>query len=450
MKDKEPKKAKLPLKKANDFDEWVVENSNKKSTLEDEAEDKKDEDRKTEAKKVTDNKVEATHKNSKIKKSSLAFLIFGILFLIGGAGALAASFLIHKESGFVAVFPEIPSSKTADTGIYSRLTGLALASEAEVTAPTYCIQTPNGMDGARPQAGLNEAGVVFEAIAEAGITRFAAIYQNPASAVIGPIRSLRLYYLQWDTPFDCTIVHAGGAPDALQAVSRGYKDLTENYSYMYRGTRGERRWNNLFTTSSYLSKMNSDRGYGGSDIKGFTRMTPAESLVSRVDALAEEKLVIYQPSSGKTSSLNPKAINIAINFGGIASFNVRYNYNADNNNYLRSYATGYSHDIYACPAGDLGEKNPESECQLTQLAPSVIVAMIVPEKKASDNYHEDITTVGSGEAYVFQNGIAIKGTWKKDSVADQIRFYDESGVEIALAPGQTFVEAVPTYGSIEY
>ena len=76
--------------------------------------------------------------------------------------------------------------------------------------------------------------------------------------------------------------------------------------------------------------------------------------------------------------------------------------------------------------------------------------MIVPEKKASDNYHEDITTVGSGEAYVFQNGIAIKGTWKKDSVADQIRFYDESGIEIALAPGQTFVEAVPGYGSVEY
>jgi len=75
---------------------------------------------------------------------------------------------------------------------------------------------------------------------------------------------------------------------------------------------------------------------------------------------------------------------------------------------------------------------------------------VVSEKRASDDYHEDITTVGSGEAYVFQNGTAIKGTWKKDSVAEQIRFYDESGSEIALAPGQTFVEAVPQYGSVEY
>ena len=416
MKDKKSQKTKLPLKKSDDFDNKVVENSKKGSK----------------------------------PKSSLVFLILGILSLLAGAGMAAGSFFINKTSGFVATFPEIPSVKSSDSGIYSHLTGVALASEADVTAPAYCIQTPNGMDGARPQAGLNEAGVVFEAIAEAGITRFAAIYQNPSSAVIGPIRSLRLYYLQWDTPFDCTIVHAGGAPDALQAVSHGYKDLTENYSYMYRGTRGERRWNNLFTTSAYLAKMNSDRGYGGSNITGFTRMTPSESLRSRVDSTVEEKLVIYKASSGKTSTFSPSAINIAINFGGLTNFNVRYNYNADNNNYARSFASGYSHDVYACPAEDLGEKDPESVCQLTQLAPSVVVAMVVSEKRASDDYHEDITTVGSGEAYIFQNGTAIKGTWKKDSVAEQIRFYDINGSEIALAPGQTFVEAVPQYGSVEY
>ena len=76
--------------------------------------------------------------------------------------------------------------------------------------------------------------------------------------------------------------------------------------------------------------------------------------------------------------------------------------------------------------------------------------MVVSEKKAWDNYHEDITTLGSGEAYVFQNGYAIKGRWEKNTVADQIKFYDESGVEIALAPGQTFIEAVPNYGSIDF
>lgn len=384
------------------------------------------------------------------KKSSKVFMILGLLGLIGGIACIVAAFLLPKASLFEANSPKIPSKNTDDK-IYSKLTGVELGSSEELTAPAYCIQTPNGTDGARPQAGLNQAGVVFEAIAEAGITRFAAIYQNPTSAVIGPIRSLRIYYLKWDTPFDCTIVHAGGAPDAIAAVSRGgYKDLTENRTYMYRGTVGTRRWNNLFTTSTLLAKMNADRNYGGSNINGFSRMTPPESLVSRVNNLVEEKLDILEPSSGKTSSLVAKVPAIAIDFGRLANFNVRYNYDLTSNTYLRSYASGVAHEVYVCPEGDLGEKNPENVCELKQLAPSVVVAMIVSEKRASDNYHEDITAVGSGKAYVFQNGTVVSGTWKKASDSEQIRFYADDGSEIALAPGQTFVEAVPEYGSVDY
>lgn len=389
-------------------------------------------------------------KKPKKSKKKAVFLAVGILSFLSGIGCGVAGFFLPNESGFNAVFPEIPTKKSTDA-IYSNLTGLPLASAEQQTAPAYCIQTPNGMDGARPQAGINQAGVVFEAIAEAGITRFAAIYQDPTSAIIGPIRSLRLYYLKWDTPFDCTIVHAGGAPDALQAVSRGgYKDLTENYKYMYRGTSGTRRWNNLFTTSALLATMRADRGYAGSNINGFNRMTPEESLKARVDGLVGEKLVIYEGSTGKTSALTPQTTSIAINFGRLANFNVRYEYDANSNTYLRSYESGAKHEVYQCPEDDLGEKNPEDKCTLTQLAPAVVAVMIVQEKRASDNYHEDITAVGSGEAYVFQNGIAIKGTWSKASDAEQIKFYDASGAEIALAPGQTFVEAVPAYGSVNY
>ena len=125
-------------------------------------------------------------------------------------------------------------------------------------------------------------------------------------------------------------------------------------------------------------------------------------------------------------------------------------YDATSNKYLRSYQSGVAHNVYNCPNEDLGERNPEDVCELTQMAPSVVIAMIVPERRASDNYHEDITTIGSGEAYVFQNGLAIKGTWNKSSVADQIKFLDESGNEIKLVPGQVIVSAVPNYGGVEF
>ena len=368
---------------------------------------------------------------------------------MGGIVCLVVGLILPTGTKTEIVFPNIPS-RQIDNEVYSDLTGLKTAAELK-NAPAFCIQTPNGTDGARPQAGLNQAGVVFEAIAEAGITRFAAIYQNPSSAVIGPIRSLRLYYLQWDTPFDCTIVHAGGADDALAAVrAGGYRDLTENYTYMYRGTTGTRRWNNLFTTANYLKQMNADRGYGESHIKGFARLTPTEALRDQVDALAAEKLQITETAEGDTSRITAKVNEIQLRFGSWATFNVNYNYNASTNSYDRSYETGAKHEVYVCPESDLGEVNPESACTLQQLSPAVVVAMIVQEKKAWDNYHEDITTIGSGDAYVFQNGYAIRGTWKKGSVAEQIRFYDAEGTEIKLVPGQTFIEAIPGYGSVSY
>lgn len=388
-------------------------------------------------------------KSEKLDKKHLVFLIFGIFGIVGGLACLLIGIFGVQKKTSELIFAEVDDSD--EDVAYSNLTGEPLTDASLLTAPAYCVQTPNGTDGARPQAGLNEAGVVFEAIAEAGITRFAAIYQNPSSAVIGPIRSLRIYYLEWDTPFDCTIVHAGGAADALAAVAAGgYKDLSENYSYMYRGTYGSRLWNNLFTTSSYLKQFSADRGYNTSNINGFKRMTPEESEVDRIDALVREEFDILTATDRDTSEIAAAVSSINLNFGGWANFNVHYDYNAETNTYNRSYESGVAHEVYACAAEDLGEKNPEDVCSLTQLSPSVVVAMMVQEHKASDNYHEDITTIGTGKAYIFQNGTVIEGSWSKSSREDQIKFYDEEGKEVALAPGQTFVSAVPNYGSVEY
>ena len=397
-----------------------------------------------------DNKVKSKHPK-KTSRQIVAFWTIGAIGFAGGIACVIAGILGFNNTASGTVFPKIPSTSDDGERYYSNLTGEPLTNAADQTAPTFCIQTPNGTDGARPQSGLTKAGVVFEAIAEAGITRFAAIYQNPSQAVIGPIRSLRLYYLEWDTPFDCTIVHAGGADDALQAVaSGGYRDLSENYAYMYRGTSGARLWNNLFTTSNYLKKFNEDNGYNSSNVKGFTRMTPEESGKSRVNTGVKEQLNIVKATAENTSETVAAISSIDLNLGGWDNFNIHYEYDSDTNTYDRSYQSGAEHEVYECADEDLGEKNPEDVCSLTQMSPSVVIAMVVQESRASDNYHEDITTLGSGDVYIFQNGTAITGTWTKTSVDEQIKFFDENGKEIALAPGQTFVTAVPSYGDVEF
>lgn len=391
-----------------------------------------------------------SNSSKKSDKKWLILIIIGVIATLGGVGCFVYALTGPMTSFEAPNYPSVPSSKGSGETSYSDLTGLPLKEASLKNSPIYCIQVPNGTDGARPQAGLTEAGVIFEAIAEAGITRFAALFQNPSSAVIGPIRSLRLYYLEWDTPFDCTIVHAGGADDALRAVaSGGYSDLSEDYSYMYRGTYGNRLWNNLFTTPTYLAKFSSDSGKTSSSAQGFARMTPEESEKSRIDQLVTEKLDITTPTDKNTSELAPKVTSISFNFGSSPTFNVNYQYNAEANTYTRNYGIG-PHEVYACPGENLGDRNPEDVCELTTMAPSAIVAMVVSEHRASDNYHEDITTIGTGDAYIFQNGIAIPGKWTKSSRNDQIKFTDREGNEVKLAPGQTIISAVPGYGSIDY
>lgn len=384
-------------------------------------------------------------------KLTLAFWLLGLTGAIGGAALFAYAFLQLEKPVKTLSFPQVGvenSTDYADDNSLSQLTGLPLAEGDSATAPVYCMQTPNGVDGARPQAGLTEAGVIFEAIAEAGITRFAAIYQNPHSAVVGPIRSLRLYYLQWDTPFDCVVVHAGGAENAISALHSGdYVEIDENTTNMYRSTYGNRLWNNLFTTSNLLATATSNLR---SAPQGFSHLSPAASERAYIERTAVEPLSIIRPAESDTSEQKAAVSHISLSFNGDLNFDVDYTYDVTTNTYKRSFGSGLEHEVYHCPSEDLGTPNPEQVCEITQLAPNVVIAMVVKEKKASDNYHEDITTLGTGPAYIFQHGTVIEGTWSKASASDQIKFFDADGDSVSLATGQTIVSAIPTYGNVSY
>ena len=325
--------------------------------------------------------------------------------------------------------------------------------------PTFCIQIPNGIDGARPQTGLNQASIVFEAIAEAGITRFAAIFKNPINqTAIGPIRSLRVYHLDWVSPFDCTIIHAGGADDALSAVSTGYKHLSESYTYMWRSTGiwtrsgfvGYYAPNNLLTSGPLLAdfhrqKENDQRSYP----KSFSRLTPEESLIQKQ---LTEKSTEQTEQDQSTNPTYKKVSNIHIRFNWQTSFNVDYLYNSNTNTYARSFQNGEKHLSYTCE-NTKNKPTPALDCGTpTQVNPDVVIVMRVKQHTSPlDHYHEDITTIGSGSAYIFQNGTVLEGTWHKLNRESQIVFKNQQGEEIKLKPGRIWLSAIPeSYGKITY
>lgn len=294
---------------------------------------------------------------------------------------------------------------------YSPLTGKQVTDEAATKRAVTGIMIENSPD-ARPQSGLKQAGVVYEAVAEGGITRFLALYQEDAPKLIGPVRSLRMYFLDWATPYQASITHFGGSLYSLREVGNGkYRNLdlmASSTAYYWRAT-DRYAPHNVYTTSSKLDALNKKRGYTTSTFTAWSRQ------------------------DGKASD-TPNARTIDIKISSVL-YNPHYVYNAKSNTYLR-YING----------------QPSNDREDGQLSPSVVIAIKVNMKTVmQDGYREEITTSGSGSAIIFQNGIVTKGTWHKTSRTGSLTFTDTAGKEIPLNRGQTWVAAVPNgSGSITW
>lgn len=397
-------------------------------------------------------KAKKAKKSQKSKKtenqtSKKKFIIICAILFVAVAGVVIAAMAFISRKPANSSNDE--NNTTEEQKYYSRLSGLEIDNAKLNDSPIFCIQVPNGTDGARPHAGLSEAAIVYEAIAEAGITRFAAVFQNPVGTAIGPIRSLRLYYLEWDTPLGCTIVHAGGADDAIAALrSGGYNEIDEG-TYNWRDGADYIAPNNLFTDYKNLKFFAEQNGLekSGSKAKVYPRLLPteAEEIRKENQAAAADKT---DENGNVVKSTTPLVTDIAINFGNFPDFNTRYTYNKETGLYARSYENGEEELSYNCT-----KEIPvmSRDCEQSQVTPSAVVAMEVEEWLDDDNYHQVIQAIGEGTAYIFQNGTATKGTWSKASRASQIVFKDEKGDEISFAPGMLWISAIPRgTGSVEY
>lgn len=326
---------------------------------------------------------------------SIGIIIFGCL-----------AFLIYGLLSPVPVeAPDIVIEKREPVVYYSPLTGKKVKTEAVTKQTTTAIMIENSPD-ARPQSGLKQAGIVYEAIAEGGITRFLAIYQEDKPGLIGPVRSLREYFVDWLAPYDAAVAHVGGSSQALKIIRNGkYRDIDQFFNP---GTywRASDRYapHNVYTNFKNLDALNKSKGFKTSKFTSF----------ERVDGEPVAK---------------PNATKIAINFSSPA-YNTVYIYNKKNNNYARNM-------------GGVAHKDREKGT----ITPSVVIAMHVNESTVmQDGARERITTSSKGKATIFQNGTAISATWSKKSRDAQIEFLDKNNQPIELVRGQTWIAAVPNGG----
>src|ERR1700744_4331733 len=111
------------------------------------------------------------------RHKKLVIILSIVLVLLIGGGTATALYLTHPKAkpAPAKVVKKTPPKTVASPKYYSPLTGVQVATQADETTPVTAVMIENSPD-ARPQSGLKDSGVVFEAIAEGGITRFMAIY----------------------------------------------------------------------------------------------------------------------------------------------------------------------------------------------------------------------------------------------------------------------------------
>ena len=344
------------------------------------------------------------------KKQRVLIALAAVLVL--GGGGLGAYFALqspakpttHPKSKAKAVAPQ-------PTTVPSTLTGLPV-DPAVNERPVTAVMIENSTD-ARPQSGLEQGGVVFDAIAEGGINRFMALYQDTLPTYIGPVRSVRPYYLQWALGFDASVAHVGGSPEALADVKAwGVKDLDQfaNSTYYQRiGTRFAPH--NVYSNIPQLIGLEGKKGYGPSKYTGFMRKPE-------------------QPSKA------PTARSIDLNISG-ASYNSHYEYNQTENNYKR-FQAGAPHMVV------------DQSGNQVQLSPKVVIALVMQQGIEPDDKHTAYTTLGSGHMFVFQDGTVTEGTWHKDNNPAQFTFTDAAGQPIKLNPGQTWLTVVGQSSLVAY
>ena len=342
------------------------------------------------------------------KQRIIALVVTGII-LIGGS--VVAWQLLKGSSASPGTSKKQTTKKPpAAVKYYSNLSGLEISDASINDRPVTGVMIENSLD-ARPQSGLDQAGVVYEAIAEGGITRFLALYQDQEPSYVGPVRSARPYYMQWLRGYDANYAHVGGSPEALQDIKNwGIKDLDQFYNASaYQRVSSRYAPHNVYTSIATLRELGASKGYTSSTFTGFERKSDAASK---------------QPTATK--------IDLQVSAG--ADFNVHYDYNAATNSYLRSE----------------GGRPHTDEKTGAQLAPKNVIALITDYSIESDGVHSQYKVIGSGPLYVFMDGITVQGTWQKDSLEGPLTLKDQAGNPIKLNRGQTWITALAASNRVSF
>ena len=263
---------------------------------------------------------------------------------------------------------------------------------------------------ARPQVGLESADLVFQELVEGGLTRYVAVWQSAIPVLLGPVRSIR--------PMDPDIVSPLGG------------------IICYSG--GQQRFVDLMRKTSVFNAIHGQADTASTFFRTPTKVAPHNVLVRAQELLAEHSRIpapaqqfeysLTMASSTGVKDGTPTAV-VNYSFSGISTGS--WTWDAARSVFLRSQGAG-----------------PDLDSAGVQLSATNVVVIRVAV--TDDEGVPKTNLIGSGEAWISSGGGTVHATWSKSSATDPIHLVDGAGAAVRLVAGNTWIELVPTAGSVSF
>lgn len=300
---------------------------------------------------------------------------------------------------------------------------------ASLNLPPVSCKIDNAAAG-RPQYNLNKTDMVFVEMVEGGLTRLVATWHSQPVDKIGPVRSIRPMDADIVAPYGGVFCFSGGLPQFVSMMRETGLYMADETSEReapedsFSRTKEKSAPHNLIVNMALLQSQHADRGGAG-------------AMFTYSEYVSESEKTIPDPKTPE--EIKEFRIYLATLQTGTPTTNVTIKYPL-----ATSFWAGDG-------AGNLlrtQDKAPHLDAVTNE---QVRAKNVVVMQVEIDNTYGQIpktVMVSSGAAWVFQDGKRFEGTWSKPTQASPIELLDGAGVPIKLAPGNTWVELMPTRGTI--
>lgn len=398
----------------------------------------------------------------------------GIFLVISGISYFTFDILIpaRKSSNIANLTPAgKPTNTVKQTGVLTfsgpkvvpcPLNGeLHTAEEQQIWSQRrpLTVMIENHADS-RPQSGLQNADIVYEAVAEGGITRFMGVfYCNAVSGSankydVGPVRSARTYFLDLASEYaDYPLyAHVGGAncsaatnggpcttnKKALaieQIAQYGWNnkgtwgDLSQ-FSLPYKACRREPDRVGDTRATEHTMYCSSTELWNTAADRGLTNMT----LINK--SSWDKNYRSWSFKQADTPTTTPSTPDVSLDFWkGYKDYSVGWKYDSATNTYVRSNGGN--------PHVDFNTGKP-------LYAKNVVVQFTKESRSIDEHLHNLYDVIGTGNGILFQNGNSQAITWSKASRTARTIYKDKSGKEINFVSGMVWVEILPKDSTVNY